>query len=110
MVNMIKYGHRIEFLGRGPKLVGPDFRKATKLPPAQMTVVREEVAKLVEKKAMRKVPLSEARQRKGFYSKLFCVSKPDGSWRPIISVQAQFVSDKSMHNGENDFYKRQSQL
>ena len=42
---------------------------------------------LVQKGAMRKVPMSEARREKGFYSKMFCVPKPDGRWRPIIDLR-----------------------
>ena len=97
IVSMIKHGHKIDFVGYGPKLVKPDWRKATKLPPAQMTVIRAEVAKLVAKKAMRIVPLEEARSKRGFYSRLFCVPKPDGSWRPIINLKPmnRFVVKKS---------------
>ena len=87
IISMVRHGHKVDFGGCGPKLVKPDWRKATILPPAQMVVIREEVAKLVDKKAMRKVPLSEARKRPGFYSRLFCVPKPDGSWRPIINMK-----------------------
>ena len=50
-------------------------------------MIREEVAKLVSKKAMRKLTLREAKSRKGFYSKLFCVPKPDGAWRPVINLK-----------------------
>ena len=87
IVSMIRNGHKIDFVGCGPKLVKPDWRKATKLPAAQMTVIRAEVGKLVGKKAMRIVPLAEANMRKGFYSRLFCVPKTDGSWRPIINLK-----------------------
>ena len=55
IVSMVRHGHRIEFLGRGPKLSKPDRKMATELSPSKMKVIKEEVAKLVEKKAMRKL-------------------------------------------------------
>ena len=58
-----------------------------KLSPPQMKVIREEVRDLVQKGAMRKVPMSEAKKKKGFYSKMFCIPKPDGRWRPIIDLR-----------------------
>ena len=91
LVSMLRFGHRMDFIKYGPKLVKPDWKKATKLPPAQMMVIREEVAKLVIKKAMRKVPLEEARLRKGFYSTMFCVPKPCGAWRPVINLKPMNV-------------------
>ena len=87
IVSMVRHGHRIEFLGRGPKLSKPDSKMATELSPSKMKVIKEEVAKLVEKKAMRKLTLEEAHQTRGFYSRLFCVEKSDGSWRPVINLK-----------------------
>ena len=52
-----------------------------------MEVIREEVGELVQKGVMRKVPKAEAKRQKGFYSKMFCVPKPDGRWRPIIDLR-----------------------
>ena len=32
--------------------------------------------------------MSEAKQKKGFYSKMFCMPKPGGKWRPIIDLRS----------------------
>ena len=63
-----------------------------------MKVIKEEVAKLVEKGAMRVVPDDEASSSKAFYSRLFCVQKADGiSWRPVINLKPlnKFVFKRS---------------
>ena len=60
---------------------------AMKLSSSKMEVIREEIRDLVLKAAMRKVPMSEAKAKKGFYSKMFYVPKPGGKWRPIIDLR-----------------------
>lgn len=98
IVDMVMHGHRITFVNRGPKLTWPYKRLATQLPDDQMKVIKEEVAKLVEKGAMRVVPNDEARSSKAFYSRLFCVQKADGiSWRPVINLKPlnKFVFKRS---------------
>ena len=50
------------------------------------------------KKVLRKLTLEEATNVKGYYSKMFCVAKPDsGTWRPIINLKPmnRFVQKKS---------------
>ena len=84
---LIEDGHEIVFENEAPPLTGPQWNKATKLPPAQMKVIRQEVKDLVSKGAMRKISKEEAQQNLGFYSKMFCVSKPNKKWRPIINLK-----------------------
>ena len=98
IVQLVKFGHRIVFLpGQKPELGGPDWSKATKLPKHQMVVIKEEIKSLVEKKAMRILSRKEARRKPGFYSKMFCVEKSSGGWRPVINLKPlnRFVSKKS---------------
>ena len=85
--DIIIQGYSFKFHGRAPGLTEVDMKWATKLSPAKMEVIRKEVQSLVSKGAMRKVPMSEARKKKGFYSKMFCVPKPGGKWRPIIDLR-----------------------
>ena len=84
---LIEDGHEIVFENKAPPLTGPQWNKATKLPPAQMKVIRQEVKDLVSKGAMRKISKEEAQQNPGFYSKMFCVPKPNKKWRPIINLK-----------------------
>ena len=84
---LIEDGHEIMFENKAPPLTGPQWNKATKLPPAQMKVIRQEVKDLVSKGAMRKISKEEAQQNPGFYSKMFCVTKPNKKWRPIINLK-----------------------
>ena len=84
---LIEDGHEIVFENKAPPLTGPQWNKATKLPPAQMKVIRQEVKDLVSKGAMRKISKEEAQQNPGFYSKMFCVTKPNKKWRPIINLK-----------------------
>ena len=98
IVQMVKYGHKIEFLpGPKPKLGKPDWSMATKLPRQQMVVIRKEITELVRKNAMRVLSRKEATRRPGFYSRMFCVEKSSGGWRPVINLKPlnQFVSKKS---------------
>ena len=99
IVQLVKYGHRIVFLpGMKPKLSGPDWSKATKLPKHQMEVIRREIKDLVDKKAMRVISRKEACSKPGFYSKMFCSAKPAGGWRPVINLKPlnKFVSKKNL--------------
>ena len=84
---LIEDGHEIVFENKAPPLTGPQWNKATKLPPAQMKVIRQEVKDLVSKGAMRKISKEEAQQNSGFYSKMFCAPKPNKKWRPIINLK-----------------------
>ena len=63
---LIEDGHEIVFENKAPPLTGPQWNKATKLPPAQMKVIRQEVKDLVSKGAMRKISKEEAQQNPGF--------------------------------------------
>ena len=70
-----------------PKLSQPRATFATSLPEEQMNVVRASVAEFVAKGAVRKLSKDEAKNSPGFYSKLFTVPKPNGSWRMIIDMR-----------------------
>ena len=72
-----------------------ELKKPALLPPAKLEVgeelnfnsretaaLSEEVAAMLEKKAIIKVP--DHQEAKGFHSQLFCVPKKDGGTRPII--------------------------
>ena len=80
--SIISQEYKFKFYGLAPKLTEADQKWATRLSPAKMNVIKEEVRHLVSKGAMRRVPMSEARRKKGFYSKMFCVPKPGGSGDP----------------------------
>eukprot|EP00745_Piridium_sociabile_P006183 TRINITY_DN139_c0_g1_i21.p1 TRINITY_DN139_c0_g1~~TRINITY_DN139_c0_g1_i21.p1 ORF type:complete len:201 (+),score=18.96 TRINITY_DN139_c0_g1_i21:68-670(+) len=49
--------------------------------PSRLAALRTEVAALLQKQAVRRVPDDRS---PGFYSHLFLVPKPDGRWRPVI--------------------------
>ena len=87
IVNLVRHGHRIRFLKK-PPLSGPNYDMETKLPPVKMKVIREEIASLCAKGAMRKMSVEEAKAIPGHYSKMFCVPKPEkGAWRPVINLK-----------------------
>ena len=88
IIQLVRNGHEIEFLpGKKPVLKKPDWSMATKLPKKQMVVIRKEIQSLVDKKAMRIVSKKEATLNPGFYSKMFCVEKGSGGWRPVINLK-----------------------
>jgi hypothetical protein len=89
IVQMVKYGHTIQFFsGKRPRLcVGADMKKETKLPIDQMMVIKKEVDELCGKGAIRRLSSEETRRVPGYYSRMFCVSKPCGAWRPIINLK-----------------------
>ena len=63
-----------------------------------MRVVRASIAEFVAKGAVRKLSKEEAREKPGFYSKLFTVPKPNGSWRMIINMRKL-----NSHNAKEKF-------
>ena len=81
-------GYTIPFSTK-PPLTEPSSRCVTRLPTARMQVVRQEIQQLLVKRAIRVVPRTEAKSRDslGFFSKMFCVQKPNGKWRPIINLK-----------------------
>ena len=81
--SLVKHGYKMDFVTQ-PNLTGPNEKFATKLPSAQMNIVRTEVQGFLKKGAVRKLTWAEARATPGYYSKLFCVPKPDNKWRMII--------------------------
>ena len=77
-LNIIRHGYSFKFQGRGPKLMKVDMKWATELAPSKMKVIREEVKDLIQKGAMRKVLMVEAKVNKGFYSKMLCA---EAGWK-----------------------------
>ena len=83
---LVKYGYKMKF-DVLPKLSEPRRAFATKLPLEQMDVVRNSDAEFLSKGAVRKLSKEEAKNSPGFYSKLFAVPKPNGTWRMIIDMR-----------------------
>ena len=83
---LVQFGYKMKFDSM-PKLTQPRAVYATSLPEEQMKVVRASVAEFVAKGAVRKLSKAEAKQKPGFYSKLFTVPKPNGTWRMIIDMR-----------------------
>ena len=52
-----------------------------------MIVIKKEVAELCDKDAIRRMSVEEAHRVPGYYSRVCCVSKPSGAWRPIINLK-----------------------
>ena len=94
--------------------MGPNLKKETRLPgelqclghpdypdhllsAEQMIVIKTEVAKLCDKGAFRRMSAEEARRVPGYYSRMFCISKPCGAWGPIINLKPmnRFVVKKN---------------
>ena len=96
---LIREGHKIEFDDGPPPCSAPLPEFETHLPEAKMAVIREEIAKLLGKGAIRKVSLEEARVSLGHYSKIFAVPKPGGKWRVVINLKPlnEFVTKESFH-------------
>ena len=87
VVDLVRYGHKLKF-AIPLKLSRPRDRFATRLPPEQMKVLREEVSKFITKGAVRKLTREEAVNCPGFYSQLFAVPKPgENQWRMIIDMR-----------------------
>ena len=62
-----------------------------------MVVIRQEIANLLSKGAIRKVSQEEASQSLGHYSKIFTVPKPGGKWRVVINLKPlnEFVAKET---------------
>ena len=74
--------YKIPFL-RPPPLSLPSANSYTVLTnPLHIQVIDDEVAAMLEKKAIEEIPPSP-----GFYSRVFVVPKKDGGWRPIINLK-----------------------
>ena len=83
---LVKFGYKMKFDTK-PKLSVPRSKFETYLPREQMDVIRKSVAEFLEKGAVRKLSYDEACKNPGFYSKLFAVPKPNGTWRMIIDMR-----------------------
>ena len=83
---LVKFGYKMKFDIK-PKLSVPRTKFATNLPKEQMNVIRSSVAEFLDKGAVRKLSYEEACRNPGFYSKLFAVPKPNGTWRMIIDMR-----------------------
>ena len=99
LLNLIRDGHRIIFEDGPPpcSLPSPDFE--TRLPEHRMSVIREEIGKLLQKGAIFKVSEEEATHTPGHYSKIFAVPKPGGKWRVVINLKPlnEFIEKETFH-------------
>ncbi|XP_073406146.1 uncharacterized protein [Dendrobates tinctorius] len=81
ILNIIKEGIKIEFLR-----IPYEFFVITRLNSSlQQKALEDEIRVLLAKKVLVDVP--EEQQGRGFYSPLFLVSKPDGTFRTIINLK-----------------------
>ena len=88
VLQLVQQGHKIKFTKYPPKLSKPKMSFETRGLPSEMKVIRFEVKQLVKKGAIRVVPYEEAVKNKGFYSKLFCIPKPNSEkMRTIINLK-----------------------
>ena len=60
LLSLVRDGHKIQFDDGPPPCTMPSKDYETRLPEAKMSVIREEVSKLLEKGAIRKVTQQEA--------------------------------------------------
>ncbi|XP_038153414.1 uncharacterized protein LOC119791417 [Cyprinodon tularosa] len=83
VLHTISKGYRLQFATRPPRFNGVLSSVATG---DSAHVLKDEIASLLEKKAIRVVPDEEVRQ--GFYSRYFLIPKKDGvSLRPILDLR-----------------------
>ena len=82
VLNIIKYGYRLQFGHRPQKFAGVI---PTAVVPEQARVMEQEVQTLLVKGAIEIVPLPE--KESGFYSRYFIVPKEDGGLRPILDLR-----------------------
>ena len=80
-----------------PPCSQPAAEFETKLSPDKMKVIRQEIATLLAKGAIRDVSAHEAASNPGHYSKIFAVPKPGGKWRVVINLKPlnEFVAKES---------------
>ncbi|XP_067245130.1 uncharacterized protein, partial [Chanodichthys erythropterus] len=78
----IKEGYKIQFGSRPPRFNGV---LPTVVTPEQSLVMEQEVATLLRKGAIERVPPPS--NQSGFYSRYFIVPKKDGGLRPIIDLR-----------------------
>ena len=76
-------GYRLQFAMRPPAFGEVIFTEARGQAGA---ILQQEIVTLLEKKAVREVPLSQSRS--GFYSRYFLVKKRGGGLRPILDLRA----------------------
>ena len=83
LASIVRHGYKINFEDP-PKLTSPC--NETFLPPDELKIVRQEVQNLLGKGAIEVVQ----NPGMGYYSRMFVVPKPDGSWRSIINLKVSF--------------------
>ena len=76
-------GYRLQFARRPPPFTQVVYTEARGQAAA---VLQQEIMTLLEKKAVREVPLAQSRS--GFYSRYFLVKKKGGGLRPILDLRA----------------------
>ena len=75
-------GYEIPFI-RSPPLKLPSAASFTVLlDPKQICVIDEEIEAMLLKGA-----IDEVAPSRGYYSRVFCVPKKEGGWRPIINLK-----------------------
>ena len=84
---LVREGHKINFENGPPPCSLPSKEFETNLSKEKMVVIRQEIATLLAKGAIRKVPLDEAIANPGHYSKIFAVPKPGGKWRVVFNLK-----------------------
>ena len=85
VVEVLWWGYRIPFLSALPLSSDPIPFPAYTPSSILGKALEQEVLSLVEKGAVELAPLPSP----GFYSRLFVVMKPLGSWRPVIDLSTQ---------------------
>ena len=83
VLRTIAKGYRLQFAMRPPAFMEVLFSEARG---QAAEVLHTEIQSLLEKKAIREVPLTQ--RRSGFYSRYFLVKKKGGGLRPILDLRA----------------------
>ena len=83
VLRTIARGYKIQFARPPPTFEKVIFSQANG---RAAKILRDEIVSLVNKKAVREVPLNQSRT--GFYSRYFLVKKKGGGLRPILDLRA----------------------
>ena len=83
VLSLIEEGYKLEFIQKPPQ----SGMKETIVPRKNLDILNAEVAELLRKDAIEKVPPNE--RGCGFYSTFFLVPKKNGKMRPVINLRPQ---------------------
>jgi len=81
-VEVLRWGYRIQFRDRPPTSLHPICPSDSHH--LKNIIIQEQIDSLLSKGALEEVPQPVG---PGFYSRLFVVPKPNGTWRPIIDLK-----------------------